>query len=98
MRTLLILAFLVVLMVIGGWLAFSYTGGAARVEFRTDAVKRDVDKVIEGTEKFIQDIGEKTAPSNRLLTFPRLQSPSPVSASRIYHPLDGDMRFARPYS
>ncbi len=75
MRTLLILTFLVVLMVIGGWLAFSYTGGAARVEFRTDAVKRDVDKVIEGTEKFIQDIGEKTAPSNSAPDVPETPVP-----------------------
>ena len=59
MRTIAIIALLIVLMVVGGWLAFSYSGGTAKVELRTDAVKRDVENVIEGTEKFIKGIGDE---------------------------------------
>ena len=69
MRTLLIVALIIVLMVAGGWLAFSYSGGSAKVELRTDAVKRDVENAIQGTEKFIKKIGDEgpsTPPSNIL--------------------------------
>jgi hypothetical protein len=59
MRTVAIIALLIVLMVAGGWLAFSYSGGSAKVELRTDAVKRDLDNVIQGTEKFIKEIGDE---------------------------------------
>ena len=69
MRTLLIVALIIVLMVAGGWLAFSYSGGSAKVELRTDAVKRDVDNAIQGTEKFIKKIGDEgsSAPPSNIL-------------------------------
>ncbi len=63
MRTLLIIVLLVVLMVIGGWVAFNFSGGTARVEFRTDEVKRDVDNVVQGTENFIKGVGADKEPS-----------------------------------
>jgi hypothetical protein len=59
MRTLVVVALVILLMVVGGWLAFSYSGGSARVEFKTDAVKRDVDKAVKGTEEFIKGIGNE---------------------------------------
>jgi hypothetical protein len=63
MRTVIVVALLIVLMVVGGWLAFSYSGGTAKVEFRTDEVKRDVENAIKGTEKFIEGIGDEKEPS-----------------------------------
>ena len=53
MRNLVIVVLLIVLMVFGGWLVFSYTGGTAKVELRTDAVKRDVENAIDETKEFI---------------------------------------------
>lgn len=64
MRTLLVVALLIALMVVGGWLAFSYSGGSAKVELRTDAVQRDVENAIQGTEKFIKGIGDERVPKN----------------------------------
>jgi len=63
MRTVVIVALLIVLMVVGGWLAFSFAGGTAKVELRTDAVKRDVENAIQGTEKFIKGIGDEKVSS-----------------------------------
>jgi hypothetical protein len=53
MRSLFIVALLILLMVVGGWLVFSYSGGTAKVELRTDAVKRDVENAIDETKEFI---------------------------------------------
>jgi len=58
MRTVVIVALLIVLMFVGGWLAFSNSGGTGKIEFRTNAVKRDVGNAIEGTENFIKGMRE----------------------------------------
>ena len=63
MRTLVIVVLVILLMVVCGWLAFSFTGGNAKVELRTDAVKRDIDKAVKGTEEFINGIGNEVAPT-----------------------------------
>ncbi len=75
MRTVLIIALLIVLMVVGGWLVFSSSGGTARVEFRTDEVKRDVDKAVQGTENFIKGLGNETTPSTLPPNVLETQSP-----------------------
>jgi len=75
MRTVAIVALLIVLMVVGGWLVFSSTSDAAKVELRTDAVTRDVQNVIQGTEKFIKGIGDEKVSSTPTSTFPENSTP-----------------------
>lgn len=58
MRTVVILALIIVLMFVGGWLAFSRSGGTGKLELRTDTVKRDVGNAVQGTEQFIERIGK----------------------------------------
>ena len=67
MRTLVIVVLVILLMVVGGWLAFSFNGGNAKVELRTDAVKRDIDKAVKGTEEFINGTGNDVAPATESL-------------------------------
>lgn len=75
MRTLLTVVLILLVMSVAGWLVFSYNGGTAKVELRTDAVKRDVDNAVQNTEKFIKGIGDDTAPTSPPSDV--LQTPSP---------------------
>ncbi len=56
MRTLLVIVILIALMVAGGWLAFTYRGGSALVEFNANKAKKDIDQAVDETQSFVRDV------------------------------------------
>ena len=63
MRTLVIIVLIILVMVLAGWLAISFNGNSAQVEFRPEAVKKDVNDAAQRTEQLIEGIRKPGEPS-----------------------------------
>lgn len=60
MRTLLVIAVLVLILVFAGWLRYSAPGGNPTIEVDTDKVKQDTSTMVEKTKEAVGNVVEET--------------------------------------
>ena len=64
MRVLILLAAVVMLLAIIGWITFSSGAGRASINVETERVRQDTQKVLESGSEVLQDAGEAVDAKN----------------------------------
>lgn len=59
MKALLIVAIVLVLLFVAGWLTFSNRDGAASINVETDRIKEDTSEMVEGGKRVFEKADEK---------------------------------------
>ena len=58
MRVLLILAVIILLMALGGWLVFNRNENSSTIEIQTDKMQEDASDAVRGAQEWVEDTAE----------------------------------------
>ncbi len=58
MRALLVVVLIVLLLALGGWLVFDFSGNRAAVEVRTEKIQEDTNRVLENAKETLHKADE----------------------------------------
>jgi Flp pilus assembly protein TadB len=59
MRVLLIVAAILLLMALGGWIVFNRSDSSASVELKTEQIQEDTSEAVRNTREWLEDAGDE---------------------------------------